>query len=216
MLNKNKLLHHLTSFNEHTEDETSPCPWKKSRCFKGDKALPSIESWHVSRLAREVFSCFLQLQVNNTGEHFQALRNTSVWVKPPHRNRPRPARRSRGRPEEAPPRRGSGSGRGPGRPELTFAGLLSGDALCAEPLVQDIEHLPAQVQEQQRQRPRRHGDRRARRRRRCRATRGPIGRRRLGRWARQGPAHRPRAATSALAREEKRRVCAEMTQRREF
>lgn len=45
------------------------------------------------------------------------------------------------------------------QPRLTFAGLLSGDALGTEPLVQDVEHLAAQVEEQQRQRPARHGAR---------------------------------------------------------
>lgn len=65
---------------------------------------------------------------------------------------------------------------------LTFAGFLARDALGPEALVQDVQHLPAQVEEQQRQRPHRHGDRLSRRRRRrCRATKEPIGRRRLGR-----------------------------------
>lgn len=74
-------------------------------------------------------------------------------------------------PRGAAPRRRTGSG----RPPLTFAGLLAGDALGAEALVQDVEHLPAQVEEQQRQRPGRHGDRRPRRRRRCPAARGQSG-----------------------------------------
>lgn len=48
------------------------------------------------------------------------------------------------------------SGRG-GSPSLTFPRLLARDALRAQPLVQDVEHLPSQVEEEQRQRSRRHG-----------------------------------------------------------
>lgn len=42
------------------------------------------------------------------------------------------------------------------RAPLTFAGLVSGDVLSPQPLVQDIKHLPAQVQEEQGQRAHRH------------------------------------------------------------
>lgn len=67
------------------------------------------------------------------------------------------------------------------QPRLTFAGFLSGDALGTEPLVQDVEHLAAQVEEQQRQRPARHGARPPHsRRRRRQATAGPMARRRVG------------------------------------
>ena len=37
-----------------------------------------------------------------------------------------------------------------GREPLTFAGLVSGNVLGPQPLVQDVKHLPAQVQEEQR------------------------------------------------------------------
>ena len=40
----------------------------------------------------------------------------------------------------------------------TFAGLVGRDALRAEPLVQDVEHLPAEPEEEQREGPRRHRD----------------------------------------------------------
>lgn len=105
-LNKNKLLPQLSM---STQKGNLAVPLEKI----GDKALPLSESWHVSRLAREVFSCFLHLQVNNTGEHFQALRNTSVWVRSPHRDRPRPARRSRGCLDEASPGVGAAPGGAP-------------------------------------------------------------------------------------------------------
>lgn len=39
---------------------------------------------------------------------------------------------------------------------LTFAGLVSRDVLGPQPLVQDIKHLPAQVQKEQRQSPHGH------------------------------------------------------------
>lgn len=44
-------------------------------------------------------------------------------------------------------RRGAGRA---GRAPLTFAGLVSRDVLGPQPLVQDVKHLPAQVQEEQR------------------------------------------------------------------
>lgn len=46
-----------------------------------------------------------------------------------------------------------------GRAPLTFAGLVSWDVLGPQPLVQDVKHLPAQIQEEQWQRPHRHGAR---------------------------------------------------------
>lgn len=43
----------------------------------------------------------------------------------------------------------TGAGRA-GRAPLTFAGLVCRDVLGPQPLVQDVKHLPAQVQEEQR------------------------------------------------------------------
>lgn len=51
------------------------------------------------------------------------------------------------------PRGDRAAGRGAGcagRALLTFAGLVCRDVLGPQPLVQDVKHLPAQVQEEQR------------------------------------------------------------------
>lgn len=53
---------------------------------------------------------------------------------------------------------GVGEATGPAL-SLTLARLVSRDALRAQPLVHDVQHLPAQVEDEQRQRPQRHGGR---------------------------------------------------------